>query len=229
MLYHCTCYILLHDVEVDIFLPLPGKKSSSKGRPPNREGLASRSSRFLVKLRRPPLLQAQQLRWFGNPSSEGCRSSHQSPRVPIMVQIQPRFMVCHCPLLERFHLWHHLFWSLVQWFSTRLRQRQGDMGVVRKVWQTSRRIENRPHETIILHPSILLKCCVLQCFCWLGWLKMSAITMWFAIFIAFYNANCWNKARQMKVIKHLFCVSLWFRASGPRHFINRPSGTIVFQ
>ena len=34
---------MLHDVEVDIFLPLPGKKSSSKGSPPNREGLASRS------------------------------------------------------------------------------------------------------------------------------------------------------------------------------------------
>ena len=52
---------------------------------------------------------------------------------------------------------------------------------------------------------------------------MSAITVWFAFFIAFYNEICLNKVREMDFKKHLFYVSLCFRASGPRHFINRPS------
>ena len=56
---------------------------------------------------------------------------------------------------------------------------------------------------------------------------MSAITVWFAFFVAFYNEICLNKVREMEVQKFIFCVSLWFRASRPRRFINWPSGTIL--
>ena len=136
--HHPLPLYMLHDVEVDIFLPLPGQKSFSKGRPPNREGVG----RQKLPIAGRHYCSRSSCSGSGIPAVRDVDAADQSPKVP-MVQIQPRFMVCPCPLLERFHLWHHLlwslvqwFWSLVQWFSTRLRQRQGYMGVARMVWQT---------------------------------------------------------------------------------------------
>ena len=62
---------------------------------------------------------------------------------------------------------------------------------------------------------------------WAGGFTFQMVEM--SLSIAFYNEICLNKVRGMEVQKHLFYVSLCFRASGPRHFINRPSGTILSQ
>ncbi len=59
--------------------------------------------------------------------------------------------------------------------------------------KTSRRIENRPQKTINLHPRVLLKCRVLQCFVWCGWPKMYVFTMWIAFV---YCILQWNLLEQ---------------------------------
>ena len=95
--------------------------------------------------------------------------------------------------------------------------------------KASPRIGNRPRATSILHPRILLKCCALQCFMWCESPFLCVITMWSAFFTAFYNEICLNWVFEMELQKRLFCVSLWFRASGPRHFTSWPFGAILSQ
>ncbi len=87
--------------------------------------------------------------------------------------------------------------------------------------QTTRRIGNRPHETITLHARVLLKCRVLQCFVWCGWPKMYVFAHVNCKFLSrFTTKSVWTGSLKSSSKSDFFAFHCVFSCVGQPRYIN---------